>query len=101
MAVSTDDTELQEWRELVQTPGWARFLAAVEDAYGPEATLRMLESKLGALPIGQQDAVDDLTQHIISAARAARGVLTIPKERIAQLTGQKSPAKPFALWRRA
>lgn len=99
--MSTDDTELQEWRELVSTPGWARFTALVEEAYGPEATLRTLESKLGALPIGQQDAVDDMTQHVISAARAARGVVTIPKERIAQLTGHKSPVKPFALWRRA
>lgn len=88
-------------KDLIASPGWARFLEMVQTAYGPEATLRTLESKLAGVPLGEQSAVDDMTQHVISAARAVRGVVQLPKERLAQLTGQSADTRPFSLWRRA
>lgn len=100
--MSTEHSEeVRDLKDLVSSPGWARFLDMVNAAYGPDATLQALEAKLGKLPMGHQDAVDDMTQHIISAAKAVRGVVQLPKERLSALTGQAQVSKPFALWRRA
>jgi hypothetical protein len=95
------EQEVRDLKELVSCPGWAVFTSLVNDAHGPEATLQAIERAVGLVAMGNQEAVQDATQHVISASKAARGVVHLPSERIAQLVGQKTVRKPFAAWRRA
>ena len=93
--------ELRELRELITSAGWHRFTEMVDQQYGPEATLRRVEEKIAGVAMGNQDGVNDMTQHVLSAAKAARSAVLLPKERIAALSGQHTIKKPFAAWRRA
>lgn len=95
------EQEVRDLKELVGSPGWTVFVDLVNRAHGPEATLQAIERTVGMVPMGNQDAVNDATQHVISAAKAARSVVQLPMERMAQLAGQRHVKKPFQMWRRA
>lgn len=101
MTETDHNDELRELRELITSAGWHRFTAMVDQQYGPEATLRRVEEKVAAVPLGDQAGVNDMTQHVLSATKAVRSAVMLPKERIASLSGQHTVKKPFAAWRRA
>jgi len=95
------EDEVRDLKDLLASPGWRRFVALVDGTHGPDATLQAIERTVGAVALGDQAAVHDATQHVLSASKAARGVVLLPTERIAHLTGQQVARKPFAAWRRA
>lgn len=95
------EDEVRDLKDLLASPGWPRFVELINGAHGPEATLQQIEKTVGLVALGDQAAVHDATQHVISASKAARGVVHLPAERIAYLAGQKAIRKPFAAWRRA
>jgi hypothetical protein len=86
---------------MLSSEGWPYLLKLVDEMHGSDATLREIERIVGAVALGDQLAVNDAAQHVLSGNKAARGVVSLPAERIAYLTGQKLFKKTFDKLRRA
>jgi hypothetical protein len=88
--------ELAALRDLVQSDGWTRFTAFVSETWGADATLRRIEAQVSAQALGDAAAVQDATQHVLSAAKAARALVAWPALRIEQLAATQKPSR----WRK-
>lgn len=105
MAPISDDVdagELAALKELIQSDGWHRFRAAYGEAWGPEAILARVEASVAGVSLGNQAAVQDVTQHVLTAAKHMRAMMQWPDERIKQLTiGEKKAPHWMGIHRRA
>lgn len=79
---------------------WAVFQRLVQQEWGADATLAKIDTALQAVPRGDSEAVSDTVQQIQAARREVLKVLTLPRERLAQLEKPERPARPFETWRR-
>lgn len=100
---STDDQdggELAALKGLLESDGWQAFTQHVEQTWGPAATLQRIEAGVSKVPLGDQDAVHDMTQHVLSAQKQIKTLVQWPSDRIAQLSAGKQSKQPFAALRR-
>lgn len=75
--------EREEWRELVASPGWARFVGRVHEEWNGLMYAKHTEA-LADRP-DDTDALNKLRQ-LVAAKRAVEKILDIPGEQIAKLT---------------
>lgn len=83
--------ELTALKELLASEGWAQVLAAYEREWGAEATLQKIQQRVAQVPMGDHDAVQDMTQHVLSAQRAVKLFLGQFAERVKALTTEEKP----------
>lgn len=88
---SPQSTELTALRDLLASEGWRLFLAMADQEWGAEAVIARVEARVGAVPVGDQEAVDDAAQHVISARKHIWALLNRPKTRVEQLQHEAAP----------
>jgi hypothetical protein len=81
--------EIDAWRDLVQSPGWALLVVHAQEEWSGPAFAGMVE-KLVDKP-DDVEALNKLRQ-AIAAKRSVERLLNVPKEAIARLTRQAEPA---------
>jgi hypothetical protein len=92
-----DSGELADYRDLVTSPGWQRFLGYVAASWGAEACIDQIDQALKH--VAPEDASATVLQ-IRAAARQIAALVRYPDERIAQLSGVGRKARPFEALRR-
>ena len=90
-----DRGELVALKDLLESEGWALFTQMVEKSWGPDAFARKVEQAVEGAAMGDQNAVNDLAQHVISKRKAVLAVMELPKERLRQLTAKKESFNPL------
>jgi hypothetical protein len=85
-------------RDLLQSDGWRLFREFCEQQYGDEACIEQIDRALGALPLGDQDAVQDSIRQIRASATAVKYVLAWPQQQYDELT--KKPERGLFARRR-
>ncbi len=91
-SITTDRTELAEWRELLDSPGWTRLVAHVfAEWQGPAFAARV--EALADRP----DDTASLSQlrQMLAAKRAVERLLKVPSEQVAKLERQDPRNGPW------
>lgn len=96
-----DTRELDDLQQLVQSEGFTRFQAHVEQEWGATAQVRQIDAALRELKPGEYDAELMTVSQIRAAAIQVQRIARWPVTRIAELKGAKpKPLNPMDLLRR-
>lgn len=95
-----DDGEAHALKSLLESDGWRVFVTMLDSTYGPDATLAQIGRAVGQQAMGDQAAVNDATQHILSAQKRIMALKSWPQERIRQLSQEQAKKRPFETFRR-
>jgi hypothetical protein len=102
--VSTPDPDINEresLKALIESDGWTLFSASVNQQWGPNAQIAMIDRALDSVPRGDHEAAQDTVQQIRASARAALATLEYPSMRLAQLRAKDEPKWTTGFRRRA
>lgn len=89
-----DAAEADALSALLQSDGWKVFKTLIDDEWGADATLLRIRKSLEGVSAGEQLAVDDLTQRVLSGQAAVRGMLNVPEQRLHSLKAKlQKPAR--------
>lgn len=84
-----DAIELEELKQLVRAPGFARLLAFKDREWGSEACLSKIDRALTELQPGDEDGERMTVLQIRAAAKRIDALLRWPEERIGMLQTHK------------
>ena len=86
------DTELSDWKDLIDSPGWARLLEHARQTWTGPTILGLVE-QMADKP-ADSEALAKLRQ-MIAAKRAVERLLQIPAEAIARIERNEPNAAPL------
>jgi hypothetical protein len=96
MALTEQDlANLHAVQEMLQSDGWQVFETWIDQEWGDGATLRKVEASVGRQPMGDQDAVTDSTQHVLSQQKAVRAMVQLPRSRVQALSEKPKSFNPL------
>lgn len=87
-------------KDLRESEGWKAFKAHVEESWGAQATLNRITGAVAKVELGNQPAVADVTQHVLTAQRHILALIAWPDEEVAKLT-RAPKQRPYEGLRRA
>lgn len=98
--LTPEQLEAQQLRELLASPGWLLFQQHVEQQWGAEAQLKMLDQAYGELKPGDTRGEKMTALQVRAAAKAVRLVMAYPSERIGMQAAKQPAPRAFGNWRR-
>jgi hypothetical protein len=102
MAPTEDgDGELPALKGLLESEGWRIYCQHLDALWGADAALAAIGRAVSVVPMGDQLAVNDATQHVLSAQKHIMALKRWPAERIRELSTSHTSRRPFAALRRA